>query len=235
MPSACTRVTPRRQHENLHHRQVHPAENDAVYRYAQIQRAKSAQKCRRTSRIADLGELDVGHHSATPPQSRVEKDREHSSGDEAPPQPVPGDPSARHHPGDRQRSVGGEGGCHHRRPGQPPRDVSSREKKLVDAFAGARPVVESDGRIQREVQRDPNPIEPSKCHRLHGPRDLVESARKVRIQALQRRQVRGEQLRRHDVGNGRVQILRWLAWPRRLWNLNQSRRLLVRLAIPRDR
>ena len=41
--------------------------------------------------------FDVGHYAAPAPQSRVEENREHPSGDKAPPQPVPRDPAACHH------------------------------------------------------------------------------------------------------------------------------------------
>ena len=46
--------------------------------------------------------------------------------DEVPPQPVPGDAVARHHPGDRERRVRGERGRHHRRARQPPGQLRGR-------------------------------------------------------------------------------------------------------------
>ncbi len=48
------------------------------------------------------------------------------------------------------------------------------------------------------------------CRLLYGSRDLLQGARAVRIQTLDCRQVRGEELRRYDVGDRSVEVARAL-------------------------
>ncbi len=152
------------QHQELHHRQIDPAQHDAVDGNAEIERAKAAQEGRRSARIADLGELDVGHHPGAPPQPRVEEDREHPARHEAPPQPVARDAAPGHQAGHHQRRIGGEGGGHHRGARQPPRHVPAGEEELGDVLPGAGLVVKPDGQIEHEVQADHGPIERSELH-----------------------------------------------------------------------
>src|SRR4029079_7280277 len=77
--------------ENLHHRQVYPAEDDAVDRQAKIQSPEATQESGRFAGVTKLGKLDVSHHACAPPQSRVKKDGEHSAHVKVPPEPVAGD------------------------------------------------------------------------------------------------------------------------------------------------
>ncbi len=129
------------QREDIHHRLVDPAEDDAVDRDAEIEGAEASQECGRFAGIADLREFDIGHDAGAPPQARVEEHGQHAAGDHAPPQPIPGDAAYGDHSGDRERRVGGEGCGHHGGPGEPPRDIAAREEKFVDARFGARTVV----------------------------------------------------------------------------------------------
>ncbi len=109
--------------------------------------------------VADLGELDVGHDAGAPPQAGVEEHRQHAARDEAPPQPVAGDPVGRDHAGDRQRRVGGEGGRDHGGAGQPPRHVAAGEEEFVDARLRARRILSLRPQravvLQLPVVRDP--------------------------------------------------------------------------------
>ena len=77
---------------------------------------------------------------------------------------LPAMPPFGDHAGYGQRSVGREGGRNHRSPGEPPRDVAAREEELIDAFAGARAIVQPDAEIEQEVQGDDGPIDGRKLH-----------------------------------------------------------------------
>ena len=141
-------------------------EDDAVDRDAEIERAEAAQEGGGLARVADLGELDVGHHAGAAPEPRVEEDGQHAAGDHVPPEPVAGDAVARDHAGDDQRRVGGEGRRDHRRAGQPPRDVAAREEELGRAAARAPGVVQPDRQVQREVAGDDEPVDQGERHGL---------------------------------------------------------------------
>ena len=162
--SACELADAQHQLQNLDHRQVHPAENDAVDRNAEIEGAEAAQERGGFAGIADFGEFDVGHDAGAAPQAGVEEHGEHAARDEVPPQPVARDAAHRDHAGDGQRRVGGERGRHHRRPGQPPRNVAPGEEELVDVFSGAALVVEADGEVEEEVERDNQPVDRGELH-----------------------------------------------------------------------
>ena len=68
MPEPPATIDAERPLENLHHREIDPAEDDAVDRDAEVERAKAAQERGGLARIAEFGELDVGHHAGTAPQ-----------------------------------------------------------------------------------------------------------------------------------------------------------------------
>ena len=93
--SASNASNAEHEHQDLDHRQIDPAENDAVDGNPEIERAEAAQECGGFAGIADLGELDIGHDAGAPPEPRVEEDRHHAAGDEAPPEPVAGDSALR--------------------------------------------------------------------------------------------------------------------------------------------
>src|SRR4030095_6916890 len=82
--------------QDLHHGQIYPAKNDAVNRQPKIQRTKPSEKRSGFSGIAQLGKLDVRHHSSAAPEPRIEKHRQHSTHDEVPPEPVTSDSILRH-------------------------------------------------------------------------------------------------------------------------------------------
>ena len=137
MPRDLHVAQPERDREDLDHRPRHPAEDDQVDRDREVQRAKAAQKRRRLAAVADLGELDVGHHVRAPPEPREEEHGEHSAHQHVPPQPVAGDAvrgdEARHD----ERRVGGERRRDHRRAGEPPRHLRAREEVLLEALAAS--------------------------------------------------------------------------------------------------
>ncbi len=59
---------------SLHHRQIHPAEDDAIDRDAEIERAKASKECGGLCCIADFGEFHVRHDAlASCCQSREKK------------------------------------------------------------------------------------------------------------------------------------------------------------------
>ena len=159
------RVEPERHLEDLHHRQVDPADDDAVDRETEIERPETAEERRRPASVADLRELDVGHHAGATPQARVDEHREHAARGHVPPQPVAGNAVARDDPRDQQRRVGGKGRGHHRRAGEPPGDVAAREKELRRAAAGAPRVVQPDRQVEREIGGDDQPVEQRQCHK----------------------------------------------------------------------
>ena len=165
MARACGFDDAQHQLQDLDHRQVDPSEDDAVDGDAEVEGAEAAQEGGGFAGIADLGEFDVGHDAGAAPQAGVEEDGEHAAGDEIPPQPVARDAAHRHHAGDGQRSVGGEGGGHHRRAGQPPGDVAAGEEELIDVLAGAGLVVEADGEVEEEVERDYQPVDGRELHK----------------------------------------------------------------------
>ncbi len=132
---------------------------------AEIEGAKAAQEGGGFAGVADFGEFDVGHDAGAAPQAGVEEDGEHAAGDEVPPQPVAGDAAHRDHAGDGQRGVGGERGGDHRRAGQPPGDVAAGEEEFVDVFPGAGFVVEADGEVEKEVERDYQPVDGGELHK----------------------------------------------------------------------
>ena len=72
---------------------------------------------------------------------------------------LPAMPPIGDHAGDGERRVGGEGRRHHRRAGQPPGDVAAGEEEFVDVLSGARLVVEADGEVKKEVERDDEPVD----------------------------------------------------------------------------
>ncbi len=164
MARACSFVDAQHQLQDLDHGQVDPAEDDAVDRNAEVKRAEAAQERGGFAGIADFAEFDVGHDAGAPPQAGVEEDGEHAAGDEVPPQPVACDAAHRHHAGDGQRRVGGEGGGDHGGAGQPPGDVAAGEEKLIDVLAGARFVVEADGEVEEEVKGDYQPVDGGELH-----------------------------------------------------------------------
>ena len=137
MASAWSFVDAEDQLQDLDHREVDPAEDDAVDGDAEIERAEAAQEGGGFAGVADLGEFDIGHDAGAAPQAGVEEDGEHAAGDEVPPQPVAGDAAHRDHAGDGERRVGGEGGGDHGSAGQPPGDVAAGEEEFVDVFSGA--------------------------------------------------------------------------------------------------
>ena len=64
-------IDPQDQRQDLHHRQVDPAQDDAVDGDGQVERAEAAQEGGGAPGIADLGEFHVGHHARPPPQARI--------------------------------------------------------------------------------------------------------------------------------------------------------------------
>jgi hypothetical protein len=67
--------------------------------------------------------------------------------------------------------------------------------------------------------------------RVHGACDLVQHPRTIRIQPLDLRQLRREQLRRHDIWNGRVQVLRTVPSGRGIGEPDEPRGLGARLGV----
>src|SRR5213592_3780417 len=144
--------------QDLRHREVDPAEDDAVDEQAQVNGPEAPQEGGRWAGVADLRELDVGHDAGAAPQAGVEEHREHPAREQVPPQPVARDPVLRDQTGDDKGRVRGERGRHHRRARQPPRHVSPGEKELRRVLAGATLVVQPDGDVEQEVQGDDHPV-----------------------------------------------------------------------------
>src|SRR5262249_53745581 len=140
--------------ENLHHRQVHPAEDDAVDRQTEIQRAKATQKRGWLAGVTQFGKLNVSHHAGATPESRVEKDREHAAHDKVPPEPISRDPVFGDEASDSERGVGREGSGNHRSAGQPPGHVASGEEKLAGAAGCSPRVVEADAEVEKKICGD---------------------------------------------------------------------------------
>src|SRR5206468_3422619 len=63
-------VPPKRDREDLGHGQVHPADDHAIDRQPEVQRAKAAEDGGRPPAVAQLGEFDIGHDAGTPPEPR---------------------------------------------------------------------------------------------------------------------------------------------------------------------
>ena len=135
-----------------------PSQNQAIHQPAEIDGPKTAQECRRFSLVAQLHEFHVGKNSRAAPIAREKENRHHSRQTLRPPDPVPRNPVLGHHPGDKQRCVRGERGCHHGRACQPPGHISPGNEKLLGASRGAPPVIQADQQIQQQVRRDHNPI-----------------------------------------------------------------------------
>src|SRR5215210_9157274 len=126
-----------RYREDFDHRPRHPAEDDQVDWYREVECAESAEEPGRRATVAYLGEFNVGHNVGAPPQPGEEEHREHSAHHHVPPQPVSGDTVRDHEAGDHERRVGSEGRRDHGCARQPPADVSSGEKILVETFAAS--------------------------------------------------------------------------------------------------
>ena len=158
------RRDPERDAEDLHHREGDPAHDDEVDRQGEVEGAEAAEECRRPARVADLGELHVGHDLRAPPEPRVEEHGQRSAHDHVPPEPVAGDAvlgdEARHD----ERRVGGEGGGDHRGAREPPRNGSARHEVLLERLAALLRELEADSDRQREVGEDDSPVEKRQAH-----------------------------------------------------------------------
>ena len=133
---------------------------------AEVERAEAAEEGRAVAAVANLGELDVGHHVRAPPQSREEEHREHAAHQHVPPQPVAGDAIRRDDTGDDERRVGGERRRDHRRAGEPPRHIAARDEILLEAFAAALRVQQPDSGRQAEIGDDNQPVDRGQVHGL---------------------------------------------------------------------
>ena len=141
------------------HRLGHPAQDQTIHQQTQIDRAKSTQKRRGLSGVAHFGKLHIGEQTRTPPQPGKQEHGHHSRRQKAPPEPVPRYAlrvdQTRHH----QRRIRRKRRGDHRRPCQPPRDLSPRYKIILRAPARTPPEIDSEQHHQQEVSGDHGPIE----------------------------------------------------------------------------
>ena len=145
--------------EDLEHRQADPAEDDAVDRHAEIKSAEAAQERGGLARVAQLGELDVGHDARTAPQAAKKNTvsmplitKFHHS-------QLPAMPFFDDQAGDDQRRVGRKSRGDHRRARQPPGGVAAGEKEFARAASGAAGVIQPDQQVGGEVEGDDGPVE----------------------------------------------------------------------------
>jgi len=155
--------------DDLRHGGGDPADDDRVDREREVTRPEAAQERRGSARVADLGELRVGHHPRAAPEARVEHDGEHAAHHHAPPEPVPRDPVLDGEPRHGEWRVGGERSRDHRGPREPPGDRAAREEVLVGRGAGAPRVEERDRDGQDEVEHDDRPVDRGEGHGASPP------------------------------------------------------------------
>ena len=137
--SVCQRSQAEQDAGDLAGRQVHGGHDHAVEEQPQVDRAEAAHDARRLARVADLVELQVGHHARAPPQPRVEEHRRDAGQHERPPDPVAGHALAPDDVGHQVGRVAAEGGGDHREPGEPPGHRAARGEELGGALAGPLP------------------------------------------------------------------------------------------------
>ena len=150
--------------DDVDHRLRHPAEDQAVHQHAEVDGAKSAQKCGGLAGIAHLRELHVGHQARAPPQARERENRHHSGGQERPPDPVSGDSLRVNQARDQQRSVRRERGGHHRSARQPPGNGAPGNKIIFGTSAGGAAKIQSQQESNQQVSNNRGPIQQSECH-----------------------------------------------------------------------
>ena len=150
--------------EDLGHRQVDPADDEAVDRQAEIEGATPAEQRGRPATVAELHERDVGQDAGAAPEPREEEHAEHAAEGGAPPDPVPGDAVGGDDAGHRQRCVGGERGRHHRRAGQPPGQLAPGQEILPEALTGATRGAGSHDERKEETAGENEPVERRERH-----------------------------------------------------------------------
>src|SRR5262249_46938943 len=139
-------------------------QDQAVHDQPEIHSLETAQKSRRASAVAYLGEFNVREHFRPPPVTCEEENREQAAEAGAPPDPIAGDALRRNHPAHEQRRVSGERGGHHRRAGQPPGYVSTGDKELSRVSARTAAIVKADHQIDQQVSDDHQPISSIEGH-----------------------------------------------------------------------
>ena len=151
---------------DLDGRQVDGRHDHAVEQQAQINRAEAAQPPRRTPRVSNLVELEIGHDSRAPPEARVEKHRRDARQHERPPHPVARHAVAAHDVGDQVRRVAAERRGDHRQPCQPPRDRPPRDEEFGGALARALSVEQGRDEADGERREDDDPVDQLQLHRV---------------------------------------------------------------------
>ncbi len=142
-----------------------PSQNQAVHDQPQINGLETSQESRGPAAIADFSQLHIGKHLRASPVAGKEKHGEHAAEAEAPPDPVPGNALGRYQAGDQKRSIGGEGGGHHRCAGQPPRDIASRDKEFLGVAARSAAIVNADRQIDQQIPDNHQPVDFGQRHR----------------------------------------------------------------------
>src|SRR6185437_5083259 len=79
---------------------------------------------------------------------------------------------------DGERRVGREGGGHHRRAREPPREVAARQEVFADVFTGAARVIEADQQRGDEVRGNDGPVDRGQSHLLTPCHRVAETRRK---------------------------------------------------------
>ena len=179
-PQACKRRKAHVQHANeqqrlpasqaeqdagdLARRQVHRGHDHAIEKEPEINRAESANRRRRRTRIPQLVEFEIGEHARAPPQSCVEKHRRDAGQHERPPHPIPGHAVAPDDVGDEVGSVGAERGGDHGEARQPPGHRASGGEELGGAAPGAFTKEQRRPEADQEGASNNQPVERRQVH-----------------------------------------------------------------------
>ena len=149
---------------DLARRQVDGRHDHAVEEQTEVDGAEPAHHAGGGAGVADLVELEIGHHPGAAPQPGVEEHRRHAGQGERPPHPVAGDALAADDVGDEVRRVAGKRRRHHRQSGEPPRHRPPRDEELRGALAG--PPAEEQRRHEADQQRggDDDPVDQRQVH-----------------------------------------------------------------------
>ncbi len=165
--------------------EIHRGHDDAVEEQAEVEGAEAAHGAGGLAGVAELVEFQVGEHAGTAPQPRVKEDRGHAGEGEGPPLPIAGNSLGAHEVGHQVGGVAREGGGHHGKACQPPRNRAAGGKEFGRAPAGAL----ADKQRGRETDGDRgkrnDPVNRMKLHGYLNESTTIRGSRRAGTQFRQ--------------------------------------------------